>query len=213
MEDKFIKDKTDPTPLTTSQLLREIGSLKELVFTEIVAVKEGIKIAHEDLVRVPTDVQRQVGSLRELLETKIIDSDNLKEEKFRNIDKRLDLVEQARIEQKKDTATAVDAALKAAKEAVTEQNTSNVLAINKSETSTTKQIDNQDSKINDIKDRLIRLEALVVSFTTTVADVKTLSGISSESKGRNAGVNWVIGVLIAVAGIAGTVIGFVIKSK
>lgn len=208
MEDKFIKDKTDPTPLTTSQLLREIGSLKELVFTEIVAVKEGIKIAHEDLVRVPTDVQRQVGSLRELLETKIIDSDNLKEEKFRNIDKRLDLVEQARIEQKKDTATAVDAALKAAKEAVTEQNTSNVLAINKSETSTTKQIDNQDSKINDIKDRLIRLEALVVSFTTTVADVKTLSGISSEKKGGSDATKYIIGLLLTIAGIA---IGYVFK--
>lgn len=208
MEDKFIKDKTDPTPLTTSQLLREIGSLKELVFTEIVAVKEGIKIAHEDLVRVPTDVQRQVEALRELLETKIIDSDNLKEEKFRNIDKRLDLVEQARIEQKKDTATAVDAALKAAKEAVTEQNTSNVLAINKSETSTTKQIDNQDSKINDIKDRLIRLEALVVSFTTTVADVKTLSGISSEKKGGSDATKYIIGLLLTIAGIA---IGYVFK--
>lgn len=210
MEDKFIPDKSDPTQLTTSQLLREIGALKELVFTEIVAVKEGIRIAHEDLVRVPTDVQRQVGALKELLTQQLVDSDKLKEEKFSNIDKRLDLVEQARIEQKKDTATAVDAALKAAKEAVTEQNTSNVLAINKSETSTTKQIDNQDSKINDIKDRLIRLEGLVLSFTTTVADVKTLLSISSEKKGGTDTAKYVIGVALIIAGI---VIGYLSRNK
>jgi len=64
---------------------------------------------------------------------------------------------------------AVDAALQAAKEAVGEQNKSSALAIAKSETSTTKQIDqlvaqiasqtkNFDDKIGDVKERLTRIE-------------------------------------------------------
>ena len=180
---------------------REIDSLKELIVFRIEAVEKAIIVAHDDLVRVPTDVQKQVGALKELLTQQIGDSDKLKEEKFRNIDKRLDLVEQARIEQKKDTATAVDAALKAAKEAVTEQNTSNVLAINKSEAATTKQIDNQDGKINDVKERLIRLEGLVLNFTATVADVKTLLSLSSEKKGESSATKYIIGLLLTIAGI------------
>lgn len=156
---------SDPSTLTTAQLLREIGSLKELLLTRMEAVEEGIEVAHQDLVRVPTDVQNAVSHVKEVLEIRIADADKLKDEKFANIEKRLDLVEQSRVEQKKDTATAVDAALKAAKEAVQEQNSSNVLAINKSEAATTKQIDQQaelirqiskgfDEKISDIKERL-----------------------------------------------------------
>lgn len=155
----------DRTPLTTTQLWREVAALKELAFTRIKSVEDAIAVAHQDLVRVPTEVQKAIGGLKELLETKICDVDKLNAEKFRNIDKRLDMNEDARIELKKDTSTAVDAALKAAKEAVTEQNNSNALSINKSETSTTKQIDQLaalvtqissglNEKINDIKERL-----------------------------------------------------------
>lgn len=160
---------TDPTTLTTAQLLREVGSLKELVFSKLEGIEKGIDVAHDDLVRVPTEVQKQIAALREVvegkfgvLEIKICDADKLNQEKFKNIDKMLDTGELARIEQKRDTATAVDAALKAAKEAVTEQNASNVLAINKSEAAMTKQMDQQaallsqikgglEDKINDIK--------------------------------------------------------------
>jgi hypothetical protein len=65
----------------------------------------------------------------------------------------------------KDSKTAVDAALQAAKEAVGEQNKSSALAISKSEIAVTKQIDQiytliaaanktTDEKINDLKSRL-----------------------------------------------------------
>jgi hypothetical protein len=80
----------------------------------------------------------------------------------------------------RDVKSAVDAAFAAAKEAVGEQNKSNALSITKSESAFTKQIDqlvasiaqivkntddkiesikiNNDSRINDIKDRIIRME-------------------------------------------------------
>jgi len=186
---------TDPSTLTTAQLFREIGSLKELLLQRIEAVEEGIEIAHQDLVRVPTDVQKQVGGLKELLEKTIELLAKLNEEKFGNLEKRLDLVEQARIEQKKDTATAVDAALKAAKEAVTEQNASNVLAISKTENNTTKQIEQVNEKIDDVKERLTRIEGVAAGITTTKQTNTTQS-------------NWMI-YLVIMAGLA--IIGIVIK--
>lgn len=60
----------DPTHLTTQQLWREVASLKELLTARIEAIEKSIEVAHEDLVRVPTDVQRQVGNLERLHDTK-----------------------------------------------------------------------------------------------------------------------------------------------
>lgn len=141
----------DPSSLTVQMIYREFGALKELILSRLGAIEAGIEVAHQDLVRVPTEVQKQVGGLKELLETRIDDSDKIIDEKFKNIEKRLNLNEESRMELKKDTATAVDAALKAAKEAVNEQNASNEKAINKSEAATTKQIDQLGTLVNEIK--------------------------------------------------------------
>jgi len=165
-----IKDKTpDPSTLTTQMTWREIAALKELLSNELDSVKQGIVVAHEDLVRVPTEVQKQVGNLKELLENKIEALEKLDGEKFKAIVRSIEIVEQARVEQKRDTATAVDAALRAAKEAVSELNASNAMAINKSESSMAKQLEQQsvqistitkafDEKVADLKDRLARSE-------------------------------------------------------
>lgn len=186
----------DPTTLNTAQLLREVGSLKELLEARIEAVEKGIHVAHDDYVRVPTEVQKQVAALKELLETKIESDKLLTDEKFNNIAKQLNLVEQARVEQKKDTATAVDAALKAAKEAVTEQNTSNVLAISKSEASTTKQIDQVKENLEDVKKRLTIIE----SYS---------AGISTTKQSHTTQGNWLVYLLImAGIGIMGIIIKF-----
>lgn len=159
----------DPSPLTTQLVLREIASLKELLQTRLAGVEKSIDVAHDNLVRFPTEVQKAIASLQDLTDTKISYENKLVGLQINHIEKQFNWIEQVRIEQKRDTATAVDAALKAAKEAVTEQNTSNVLAINKSETATSKQIDqlailvttgikNLDDKIIDVKDRVIGRE-------------------------------------------------------
>jgi hypothetical protein len=57
---------------------------------------------------------------------------------------------------------AVDAALQAQKEAAGEQAKSFMLATNKSETSMNKQIEGLDSKINDVKERLTKVEGMGV---------------------------------------------------
>lgn len=166
----------DPTYLTTQQLWREIAALKELVFTRLAAMDTAIVVAHDDLVRVPTDVQKQVGNLKDLHEEKFAGvkaefatRDALVNEKFASIQTQFKERDTRAEQTSKDSKVAVDAALQAAKEAVAEQNKSSALAIAKSEAATAKQIDqlvvliattskSSDDKINDAKERLTRIE-------------------------------------------------------
>lgn len=148
----------DPSALTTQQLWREIQNLKELLETRISSIEKSIEVAHEDLVRVPTDVQKQVGNLKEL-----------HEEKFRSIEVQF-RERDVRVEQtSRDTKTAVDAALAAQEKAVGKQNESFSLSTAKSEESFTKQIDalfqllqtntkSIETQIGELKDRLNRGE-------------------------------------------------------
>jgi hypothetical protein len=84
---------SDPTPLTTAQLLREIASLKELVLSKIEAIDKAITVAHDDLVRVPTDVQKQVGTLKDLhgaliegIQKELVDRAEMWSRKFDGVD-------------------------------------------------------------------------------------------------------------------------------
>lgn len=149
----------DPSSLTTQQLWREIGALKELLGAQIEAVEKAIKVAHDDLVRVPTDVQKQVGNLREL-----------HEEKFRSIQVQFAERDVRSEQSAKDTKVAVDAALSAAEKSREQQNQSFALGVAKSEAGITKQIEQLgtliqatsralDDKISDAKDRLTRIES------------------------------------------------------
>ncbi len=139
-------------------LTREISNLKELVFTRIEGIEKAIKLSHENFVRVPTDIQKEVGALKEFILAKFEGEHQLKEVKFGKVEQRFELIESARLEQKGDTKTAVDAALKSQEAAFVKQNESFLLSINKSEESTRRQIEAQGEIIIDLKDRLTRSE-------------------------------------------------------
>lgn len=124
----------DPTVLTTEQMLLAVANLEKLVSAW----------RHADADR---DTER-----------------------FSSIKTQLELIERQRVEQKNDTKAAVDAALSAAKEAVREQTTASQLATNKTETSFAEQLLRQEatftvaisgvtSSINDIKERISRMES------------------------------------------------------
>ena len=126
--------------------------------------------------------------------------DNLKtvnDEKFHSIT--LQFIERdVRTEQSsKDSKVAVDAALQAAKEAVDQQNKSNALAIAKSETTFTKQIDQIGALIATLQKGL----------DDKIDDLKTrVQAVESTKKGGNEMMGFVIGALgITVAVIAGIV--------
>lgn len=166
----------DPTVRTVEQLQREVSALKELHGVRLEAMDKAIQVAHDDLVRVPTDVDKAVSSLRGVLQEtfkihgeKFQSTDDLAKEKFAGIQKQFDERDVRTEQSATATKIAVDAALQAQKEAAGAQNESNAAAIAKSEAATTKQIDGiiallngglkaLDEKISDLKGRLDRGE-------------------------------------------------------
>jgi hypothetical protein len=116
-------------------------------------------------------LHREVLRLQELLETFIRGKNEVTEEKFASIKVQMDLIERQRVEQKQDTKAAVDAALAAAKEAVKEQTTASERAIAKSETATTKSIDQLGDKFDTAVDGL-RREIGDVKERVTAAEIK-----------------------------------------
>jgi ABC-type Fe2+-enterobactin transport system substrate-binding protein len=99
---------------------------------------------------------REIDGLKELLQSQLEALGAKWHEKFEAILKQLDMVEAQRIEQKQDTKTAVDAALQAQKEAVREQTTASERAIAKSETATTKQLEQLGTTLKTVEDGLRR---------------------------------------------------------
>jgi len=176
---------TDPSELTTQMVWREVSSLKELLEARISAVEKGIQVAHDDLVRVPTETQKQVGNLKELLEQRIKDEAELRDEKFAGVQKQFD-----------GSKTAVDAALAAVKESG-----------NKTETGFTKQIDQfgallqsntkgLEAQIDDLKDRFNRGEGRGEGSASTMM----------THRAANSYMIAVIGVIVAILGLGAGII-------
>jgi hypothetical protein len=139
----------DPTILTTQQLIREIGSVREVFDTRLDGMDKAISLLQANVDKSPTVGEIYVKH----------------EQMFKNIEIRFDERDIRTDQTARDSKVAVDAALQAAKEAVGEQNKSSATAIAKSDAATTKQLDailaiiqtttkSFDDKINDVKERL-----------------------------------------------------------
>ncbi len=127
---------TDPSSLTTQQLWREIASLEKLLSNKIASIEKSIDVAHQDLVRVPTEVDKAVKTLKDL-----------HDEKFSGIEQRFF-----------DNKTALDAAFKNQQEVMTKSEAGTTKQIDAqalliSNTSTGLQL-----QINDLKERVLRGE-------------------------------------------------------
>lgn len=112
---------------------------------------------------------REITTLKDLFESEFLANRQLCDEKFRSVDRQLELVEKQRVEQKLDTQAAVQAALTAQKEAVREQTTAFALATDKSEAGTAKQLEQLGTtfksevsgvtrELSDLKDRVGKIE-------------------------------------------------------
>ena len=153
---EIVRPDPDPTVLTTQQLQREVGLLREVIDTRLDAMDKAIT-----LLQAYTDKSPSIA----VVDESVRQLEKLHSEKFKSVAQQF-LERDTRTEQtSRDSKVAVDAALQAAKEAVGEQNKSNALAIAKSEAAFTKQIDQIgtlistmskgfDDKIDDIKERL-----------------------------------------------------------
>jgi SMC interacting uncharacterized protein involved in chromosome segregation len=151
-------------------------------------------------------LHREINSSYALTTAKIESLEKVMLQKFSAVEEQLQLVERQRVEQKKDTKDAVDAALTAQKEAVREQTTASERAIAKSEAATTKQMDQQrltfetaiksvTDLMNEVKERITRIESVKIGWSEQSTNVK-----------QNLGVVW--GAVGAVVGLIGVVIAF-----
>lgn len=171
----------DPTLLTGQLIAREVGMLRELLETRLNAMDKAMALFQESITRVPTDVDKQVGHLKQL-----------HEEKFDGVQKQFS-ERDVRVEQtSRDSKVAIDAALQAAKEAVGQQTQASDRAIAKSETATSKQLDQLavqiqtetralDGKIGDLKERLTLIEGrgsgMASSWGVAVAVIGAALGV------------------------------------
>ncbi len=132
-------------------------------------------------------ILRETAILRELLETNVSGANAVVEQKFSAVDRQFELVERMRVEQKKDTKDAVDAALTAQKEAVKEQTTAFGLATAKSETAMSEQLKALNATFsaginaltnahNDTKDRVGRIESTRAGGSSMIASM--IAGVS-----------------------------------
>jgi len=221
----------DPTTLTTEALRREVASLQVLIEQRVAALKELVESKFKG-VGVELDL-RQEGRSTEISYIKAqIDDDvrglrDLVTEKFKTVDLAFDLVERQRIEQKKDTKDAVDAALTAQKEAVREQTTASERAIAKSEAATNKQLEQQlltsgtanealRRAIDEVKERVADVDRnarsniadLDRSLRTSLSEVaQTANSYGQQRQGgidSRAVIGWVLGAvgsLLAIGAI------------
>lgn len=191
----------DPSALTTQMVWREIQSLKELQSNEIQAVKEGIKVAHEDLVRVPTQLSTAIGGLQTLLDEKIKHVRELSDIKINYekeikyildsvVNKNFDRVEALRLEYKSDSNKATQDALTAQKELNTQSNQNITLIMNKNEALFTKLIDAMGT-------------TMAVGFNNIRETIGDLKNNQSTTQGKGLGRNELIAIiLLAIALLA-----------
>jgi hypothetical protein len=146
---------------------RAILGLRELIESNIECVKEDLLETRTNVERTQVTIKSEIGHLQALVFTEIKKLSEVSLERFNRIDTQF-------IERDKRTdqlsladKTAVAAALQAAKEAVGAQNTSNSIAIAKSESSTVESIRQLQTlfnsaiaavndKLNDTRSRLDR---------------------------------------------------------
>lgn len=193
----------DPSALTTQQLLREIYSLEKLTTQRMDAIEKAVEVAHENLVRVPTDVDKAVGHLRDVLD-----------EKIKRIDTQIRERDIRAEQSSRDSKVALDAALQSAEKMVAQQTLSSSQAIAKSEMATQKQMDQQSlsmisatsalgDKIDDIKDRLTRIEG----------EGRGLKAAETTQQTSNMSVVSIIGLVVgSLIGITGIIVAIISRS-
>jgi hypothetical protein len=203
----------DPTRLTTQLVDRTIAAFREVLDVRFAELSRAIAAVAGQVNKLPADaeakaiqlradVDRQVLALRELIMSQVEGVRGVSDEKFQALDARL-VERDARAGQAaRETRISTDAALAAAKEAVSEQNRANAQAIAKSELSTQKQIDAMtllmansnksiEDKIADLKTRLDRGEGRSTGSTETRAEKRLDAGTLLQT----------IAVLATIAGL------------
>lgn len=188
MADNLDRQTSDPTSLTTAQILREVSLVKDLVEARLDGMDKAVIILQDTASRSPTVQEISLQNA----------------ERFSSIDKQFG-ERDVRTQQSAEAATtAVNAALQAQKESAGKQAEAFQEATSKSEQQFTKQIDQQG-------------ELLRTEVRGLVTQINELKDRFNRGEGKGEGVDkhandsrlW-IGVLIAIASLMIGVCGIVI---
>lgn len=196
---------------------REMELLEKLLTQRLRDVERAVIVAHEDLVRVPTEVQKAVSHLDSLMAERLLqirEHFKIHDERFSSIEKQFSERDVRTEQTARDSKVAVDAALQAAEKAVGKQQEASEKAINKSEAAFTKQFDQLalliaantkalDDKVTDLKERFSAMSGESLGHMTT------LSVQRDETRTNTGQLNLIIGSVIGFFGIvAGILLHF-----
>jgi hypothetical protein len=197
----------DPSRMTTEQLDSRLAGLKDTLVTRLDGMDKAIIVLTSTWEKMPAEIDSHIDQLRAL----ILEKFATVQEQFGSIQtqfKERDI----RVESSaRDTKVAVDAALQAAEKAVGKQTEAFSLSIAKSETVTSKQIDQQGQLIS----------TMTSGLSGQIVDVKErLSRMESEAKGQADAVNnrqastsssvGIIGlVIVGLIGVIGIVVNLI----
>jgi D-ribose pyranose/furanose isomerase RbsD len=171
----------DPTRLTTQLVDRALAAFREVVETRLremdkatALVAENVEKNHlerdRDLEAIRRDYDRLLHAEREFILSQIQNVISVADERFAAIKSQFVERDTRAENDMQQSRISLDAALAAAKEAVSEQNKANALAIGKSEDATKERLDalqtlmtsgvqSLDDKISEIRSRIDRGEA------------------------------------------------------
>jgi hypothetical protein len=182
----------DPTRLTTQQLDRAIVDLRQEIVTRLDADEKAAALAHEDLVRVPTTVDKAVAAAEAVGNAERKSLEAVMVEKFAGVNTQF-------IERDKRTeqltianSTAIAAALQAQKEAVGEQNKAFSEATDKSNKATAEAINQLQTLFN----------SNIASLTTQLNDTKSrLDRAEGQKGGSGDAYTWIFALIAAAASV------------
>ena len=142
---------SDPTELTTQALYREISHLREYFDSRIENIEKAAALLHEDMVRVPTQLDRAIGGLRELHEAKFGGLFESIESRLAERDARFSHAEEAATEQ-------TELALSTQKEAAEKAERSMTKSLDQTAQIFNAHVAALDGGLDDLKDRVTRME-------------------------------------------------------
>jgi len=204
----------DPTLLTTQQLTREIGALREILEAQIDGNQRECQTRFSANERATELLQVIFDRIPDQIKEKVAQLKALQDERFTGVERSFDERDVRVKESATATATAVAAALQAAKEAVGEQNKSFTVSIDKSEKAFGDSISQLriavdtatkglDSQIADIKERLTRIESMGVGRVQAVTETRA---VGADTRGN-------VGLYISVVAIALVLLDFIAKFR
>lgn len=200
----------DPTVLTTEAVTRALIAERDYINAQFDVIRErlrGIDIAtevlNETVNRTPTAIQGEISHLREL-----------SEEKFSSVAIQFKERDTRQEREARDNKVAVDAAFAAQKEAASEQNKSNTLAIAKSEAATAETINKlaelfktaTDALADKIEDRRRESDGITARLTQLESVKQGAREQTATSRASLASVYAAAAFVLTLLVIAATVI-------